>query len=144
MTVLREGAIWRNWGENQTCAPALYAEPRTEAELVAAVREGIAAGLSIRVAGTGHSSSPLVQTGGLLLSLQHLSGVIETDVARRRARMWAGTPISALGDPLWEPAWRSRTRATSTSRPSPAPSPPAPTARAPGCRASPGRSARSG
>jgi len=102
MTVLREGALWRNWGQNQVCAPALYAEPRTEAELVAAVREGLAAGLSIRVAGTGHSSSPLVQTGGLLLSLQHLSGVIDTDVARRRARMWAGTPISALGDPLWE------------------------------------------
>jgi FAD/FMN-containing dehydrogenase len=102
MSVLREGAIWRNWGLNQACAPALYAEPRTEGELVAAVREGIAAGLSIRVAGTGHSSSPLVQTGGLLLSLRHLSGVTGTDVTRRRARMWAGTPIHALGDPLWE------------------------------------------
>ena len=31
MTVMREGAIWRNWGENQVCTPALYAEPRTEA-----------------------------------------------------------------------------------------------------------------
>jgi len=102
MTLMREGALWRNWGQNQVCTPALYAEPRTEDELASAVREGIAAGLSIRVAGTGHSSSPLVQTGGLLLSLRHLSGVIDTDVARRRARLWAGTPISALGDPLWE------------------------------------------
>jgi FAD/FMN-containing dehydrogenase len=102
MSVMREGTVWRNWGENQVCAPALYAEPRTEADLVTAVREGIAAGLSIRVAGTGHSSSPLVQTGGLLLSLKHLSGVVDTDVDRCRARIWGGTPISALGDPLWE------------------------------------------
>jgi FAD/FMN-containing dehydrogenase len=102
MSGLRQGVIWRNWGQNQACAPAWYAEPRTEVELVSAVREGLAAGLSIRVAGTGHSSSPLVQTGGLLLSLQHLCGVIDTDVARRRARMWAGTTIGGLGDPLWD------------------------------------------
>ena len=53
MSGLRQGVIWRNWGQNQACAPAWYAEPRTEAELVSTVREGLAAGLSIRVAGNG-------------------------------------------------------------------------------------------
>ncbi|WP_405944498.1 D-arabinono-1,4-lactone oxidase [Streptomyces sp. NBC_00932] len=101
-TGLKRGIVWQNWGENQVFSPAQYAEPSNEAELLAVVRRAIAEGLSVRVAGTGHSSTPLVQTGGLLLSLKHLSGVTGTDVTRRRARALAGTPISAFGDALWE------------------------------------------
>ncbi|MFF8919506.1 D-arabinono-1,4-lactone oxidase [Streptomyces sp. NPDC015032] len=98
---LKRGMVWRNWGQNQVFSPAAFATPRSEEQLVCVVRQALGDGLNIRVAGTGHSSTPLVQTGGLLLSLENLSGITGTDLVRRRARAWAGTPISSFGDPLW-------------------------------------------
>jgi len=66
------------------------------------VRFAIAERLPIRAAGSGHSSSPLVQTGGVLIDMSGLSGVTGHDSERRRARALAGTTIHALGDPLWD------------------------------------------
>jgi FAD/FMN-containing dehydrogenase len=59
------------------------------------------AGEHVRVAGGGHSFTPVVQTDGLLLEMSQLAGVTATDAGRRRARVRAGTPIHALYEPLW-------------------------------------------
>ncbi|HEU5222212.1 MAG TPA: D-arabinono-1,4-lactone oxidase [Candidatus Lumbricidophila sp.] len=96
------GYQWQNWGENQKVSPNYFAQPSTQDELITLIRAAIAEGEPIRVAGTGHSSSPLVHTGGLLVSLQHLQGIVGTDVERRRVRLLAGTQIFNIGDPLWE------------------------------------------
>ncbi len=92
---------WCNWGRNQSCTAALYAAPRSEHQLLEAVRHAIRSGLNVRVVGAGHSFTPVVATDGLLLSLEHLSGVTSVDPARRRVTAWGGTPISAFGEPLW-------------------------------------------
>ncbi|OOP60397.1 FAD-binding protein [Arthrobacter sp. SRS-W-1-2016] len=93
---------WTNWGGNQSATPAFTVRPRTEQEALDAVRFAIREGLPVRAVGSGHSSSPLVQTGGVLMDMSALSGITGTDPVRRRARALAGTTINAFGDPLWE------------------------------------------
>lgn len=93
---------WTNWGGNQSATPAFTVRPRTEQEALDAVRFAIREGLPVRAVGSGHSSSPLVQTGGVLMDMSALSAITGTDTVRRRARALAGTTISAFGDPLWE------------------------------------------
>lgn len=93
---------WTNWGGNQSATPAFTVRPRTEQEALDAVRFAIREGLPVRAVGSGHSSSPLVQTGGVLLDMSGLSAITGTDLSRRRARALAGTTINAFGAPLWE------------------------------------------
>ena len=93
---------WTNWGGNQSATPAFTVRPRTEQEALDAVRFAIREGLPVRAVGSGHSSSPLVQTGGVLMDMSALSAITGTDRDRRRARALAGTTINAFGDPLWE------------------------------------------
>jgi len=93
---------WSNWGGNQSATPAYTVRPRTEEEALAAVRFAIRQGLSVRAVGAGHSFTPLVHTGGMLMDLSELTGITGTDRNRRRARAKGGTAISAFGDALWE------------------------------------------
>lgn len=94
--------VWRNWGGNQEAFPRQTVLPGNEAEAVEAVRAAIREGINLRPAGSGHSFSPLVPTDGVILDLQHLSGITATDTARRRVRALAGTKLHAMGEPLWE------------------------------------------
>lgn len=93
---------WSNWGGNQSATPAFTVQPRDEQEAVDAVRFAIREGLPVRAVGAGHSFTPLVQTGGVLLDLSALTGITGVDTVRRRARAKGGTAISAFGDALWE------------------------------------------
>ena len=95
-------ATWTNWVGNQTCHPAALLRPRDEGEVVAAVRDAIAAGRNVRVAATGHSFTPVCLTDGVVLELADLAGVLDVDPERRRATALAGTTVGALGEPLWE------------------------------------------
>jgi len=91
---------WTNFSGRVTCKPARLARPKDEAELVAAVRAAAADGRGLRVAGTGHSFTPLVATDGTLVSLDDCQGVLEIDRARAQATVRAGTKLHALGEPL--------------------------------------------
>ena len=57
-------------------------------------------GWRVRVAGSGHSFTPLVATDGLLLHVDGLSGVLGVDRERRRVRVLAGTPLHVLNPAL--------------------------------------------
>lgn len=93
---------WSNWGGNQTATPAYTVRPRTEEEALNTVRYAIREGLPVRAVGAGHSFTPLVHTGGVLMDLSALTGISGTDSSRGRARALGGTAISAFGDALWE------------------------------------------
>ncbi len=95
------GATWTNWVGNQTCHPTAVLRPRDEGEVVAAVRDAIAAGQNVRVAATGHSATPVCLTNGVMLQLADLAGVLDADPERRRATALAGTSVRAFGEPLW-------------------------------------------
>jgi FAD/FMN-containing dehydrogenase len=94
-------AVWRNWVGNQACEPRGLAVPRNEAEVRSLVAHASRAGLAVRVAGAGHSFTPIVLTDGLLLDLRELAGV-EVGVETSTVTAGGGARIGQLGDPLWE------------------------------------------
>ena len=95
-----KGGLWRNWVGNQSCVSRYRAAPTDEAMLAATVAEAAAHDLPVRCAGSGHSFTPVVGTGGLLLSLAGLAGVQDVDEDRRRVTVGAGTRIGDVGRSL--------------------------------------------
>lgn len=93
---------WTNWVGNQSFAPSSTAAPRDEEEVAALVKQAAERGIGVRAAGAGHSFTPVVQTGGLLLDLSALTGVVHTDAVSKRATALAGTRIRDFYEPLWE------------------------------------------
>ena len=92
---------WSNWVGNQSCRPARTAAPRTEDEVAELVAGAAARGLGVRVAGAGHSFTPVVATDGLLLDLRGLPRISSVDRERRRVVVGPATTIGAFGEPLW-------------------------------------------
>jgi FAD/FMN-containing dehydrogenase len=101
LTDLPRATSWTNWVGNQSFVPGFAAAPRDEEEVAALVAQAAERGIGVRVAGAGHSFTPVVQTDGALLDLSGLRGVIATDPARKRATAWAGTRIHDFYEPLW-------------------------------------------
>ena len=95
-------STWTNWVGNQSFTPAFAAAPRDEEEVAALVRQAAERGVGVRVAGAGHSFTPVVETDGVLLNLTALRGVLDTDPETRRATALAGTRIHDFYEPLWE------------------------------------------
>ena len=92
---------WSNWVGNQSCRPAQAAAPRTEDEVAELVAGAAARGLGVRVAGAGHSFTPVVATDGLLLDLRGLPRISSVDRERRRVVVGPATTIGEFGEPLW-------------------------------------------
>ena len=92
--------MWRNWSGTVESPNAHVVTPGSAAELAEAVRAAVRQDRPIRVVGGGHSFSPLVQTDGVILSLDRLQGLIAIDRDRQIARVHAGTRLWAIGGPL--------------------------------------------
>ncbi|MDA0184099.1 FAD-binding protein [Solirubrobacter phytolaccae] len=88
---------WVNWSGSQRCAPARYLAPRTRRELAQAIVDGPA---PVRVVGAGHSFSGGVPTEGTLISLDHLSRVLDADAATGLVRVETGIRLKALSAEL--------------------------------------------
>lgn len=102
---------WSNWSGSVTCAPQTLAMPTTEAAISALVREAAVAGATVRVAGSGHSFTPLCAADGVLVSLDGLQGfvgiappeLVKGDaIPTGKATFWAGTKLHQVGEPLWD------------------------------------------
>lgn len=93
---------WTNWAGNITSTPAYSVEPRSEDEVVEAVRFAIAQNLPVRVVGTGHSWTGLGATDGVQINVSKLSGLRVVDRERRRVAVAAGTSIFDACEALWE------------------------------------------
>ena len=98
----RRGGRWRNWSGSVTCAPREVLAPGSIAELAQVVGEHGRAGRRLRVAGSGHSFTPLVQTDDTLLRMDGLSGITSFDAERGLVTALGGTPLKQLGDALLE------------------------------------------
>lgn len=93
---------WTNWVGNQSFKYQSFAQPKSEKEVVKAVKKALEKKQKIRVVASGHSFTPIVETDGLLLDLVNINGIKAVDPYKQRAYVGSGTPISALGDPLWD------------------------------------------
>lgn len=91
---------WHNWSGSVRGTPRTFAMPRSLDELARQVGGWARAGRRVRMVGDGHSFTPLAQTDDVLLSLDGMQGVIETDAETGTARVWAGTRLKRLGDEL--------------------------------------------
>ena len=90
---------WTNWSGLVRATPTALIAPDSEAELANAVRQ---ASGPVRVAGSGHSFTPICETTGTLISLDRMQGLVSVDAARPQATVRAGTKIHALGRPLFD------------------------------------------
>jgi|HigsolmetaAR206D_1030411.scaffolds.fasta_scaffold03184_3 FAD/FMN-containing dehydrogenase len=93
---------WRNWSGSLRFVPGEHAEPASEDEVRALVERARATGRTIRPVGSGHSSSPLVRTDGILLDLNRLTGLLAENQERRQATVGAGTRLRDLGEQLYD------------------------------------------
>ena len=95
------GARWTNWVGNQSFSPAETVRAATEAEVVATVARAAREGRRLRVPGSGHSFTPVVETNGILLDASQLSGIISTDLENTTVTAWAQTKVCDFGPALW-------------------------------------------
>ena len=93
---------WTNWSGNQSFTPSAVYRPRDEADYIETVQRLIAGREHLRVAGSGHSFTPLVETDGSLVEIPAVTGVLGVDAERRTAEILAGTQLLAIGAPLWD------------------------------------------
>jgi FAD/FMN-containing dehydrogenase len=86
-----------NWSGSLSFTPASIVRPESEADLVAVVRRAAEEGQTVRVVGAGHSSMPLVQTEGVLVSLEHFKGLVAHDRQAGRATIRTGMNLGEAG-----------------------------------------------
>ena len=98
--VVPAAETWTNWVGNQSFKPSDQAAPSSEDEVATLVATAARRGLPVRVAGAGHSFTPVVATEGLLLDLRGLGGIRSIDPERRRVVVGPATTIGEFGEPL--------------------------------------------
>jgi len=92
---------WRNWSGLVRSTPEQIVYPESVEQVAAVINECSKSGKSVRVVGSGHSFTPLVQTDRVLLSLDRMQGVRYVDDHERIATVWAGTRLKRLGEELF-------------------------------------------
>jgi FAD-linked oxidoreductase len=93
---------WTTWTADESCLPAVRERPATVAAVADAVRRAADHGQTVRVAGAGHSFTPVVLTDGALLSLERMDRILDVDPPTGRVRVQAGITLQALSEQLWQ------------------------------------------
>jgi len=96
----REAGTWRNWAGDQACSPHEILRPRSPEQLAEAIGAAAAAGRTVSVAGSGHSFTEAALTGGTLIDVAALSGVVDADRSSGLVRVGGGTVLSDLNEEL--------------------------------------------
>lgn len=84
---------WRNWSGAQHATPAAFEQPTTEDGVVDLVRRAARGGLRVKAVGAGHSFTPVAVTDGILVNLDHLSGLVSVDRDAMEVTFLAGTRL---------------------------------------------------
>ncbi|WDL99387.1 D-arabinono-1,4-lactone oxidase [Alicyclobacillus sp. ALC3] len=92
---------WRNWSGVVECVPQQVVYPTSVDQVVEVVQRCNREGRTLRLVGSGHSFTALVHTTDILMSLDHLAGIIEISQIEQTATVWAGTKLKALGELLF-------------------------------------------
>jgi FAD/FMN-containing dehydrogenase len=100
--VTKTGAapVWRNWARTEFARPRRVATPRSAQEVADEVRRAAADGLTVRMAGTGHSFTSAAATDGVLLQPGGLTGIRSVDAAAGLVTVEAGCPLRVLNAEL--------------------------------------------
>jgi FAD/FMN-containing dehydrogenase len=88
---------WTNWSGAITSRPVAFERPHDEAAIAAVVARAAREGRVVRPLGSGHSSSGLCATDGVLVSLERWSGVESVDPTSGCVTVRAGSVLHDLG-----------------------------------------------
>lgn len=91
---------WTNWSGNLRFTPDRIAHPESEEDLQALVRRCRDDGRQLRVVGRGHSWTPVVETDDVLVSLDRLTGLVDTDRAATTATIRGGATLEEINPEL--------------------------------------------
>jgi FAD-linked oxidoreductase len=92
--------VWRNWAGNQSATPRRVLTPRSADEVAAAVTAAATEGLTVRMAGTGHSFTGAALTEGVLLRPEGLTALRTVDTANGLVTAEAGMTLKAFNEQL--------------------------------------------
>lgn len=92
---------WTNWVGNQSFTATDIVQAQNENDVVGIIKNAAKNNLNIRVAGSGHSFTPVVETDGIVIEPVGLTGIKSVDVEKKRATLGAGITIKEIGEPLW-------------------------------------------
>jgi FAD-linked oxidoreductase len=81
-------------------APVRWCQPRTEAEISAAVKDAAADGLPVRALGSGHSFTSIAATAGVALDLSRWTGITAADTQTGLVTVRSGTTLRTLNAEL--------------------------------------------
>ena len=87
---------WRSWSGLTTAHPQQVRTPSGTEDVAEAVLAARAAGLRVKMVGSGHSFSDVAATDGLLLRPDDLSGLRSVDHDAMTVTVLAGTPLHVL------------------------------------------------
>lgn len=88
---------WSNWSGRQTTDLDSLTFVRSEGDAAALIAQCNANGTAVRVAGAGHSHSPLVLNDQVIVDVSGLAGVVSVEQEPRQAWVRAGSSIYSLG-----------------------------------------------
>lgn len=93
---------WSNWSGSVKAEPTAILYPSSEDEVIAIVKKAKNSKQKIRMVGSGHSFSRILEANQLLVSLDKMQGLISYDVAEKTATVWGGTKLKVLGELLFD------------------------------------------
>jgi len=93
---------WRNWSGSVNCTVQASERPKNEGELVNLVHKANKENWGIRLAGSGHSFTPVCHTDGMTISMAEMSGITDIDSSGLRANVLGGTKMRHMHLPLRE------------------------------------------
>ena len=99
---ISQAGQWSNWSGSVKCSPIEVVKPRSVDELAKIVGECGRSGQHLRVAGSGHSFTPIVQSNDILMSLEAMQGIESIDSERGTVTILGGTVLKNLGEMLFE------------------------------------------
>jgi FAD-linked oxidoreductase len=94
-----------NWSGSVKFQPETVVYPTSESEIIQLVQRAANERKKIRVVGTGHSFTPLIQTDQILVSLDKWQGITHIDQAKGLVTVKAGTKIHQFGAWAKEAGW---------------------------------------
>ena len=89
----QDTASWQNWAGTVTARPCRVATPRSAQEVAQEVARAAAAGMTVKMTGSGHSFTPVASTDGVLLRPSGLTAIRSVDTDAGLVTVEAGCPL---------------------------------------------------
>lgn len=93
---------YSNWSKSVKFNPNQVLHPSSIEEVQSIVKDAYENNKTVRVVGSGHSFTPLIETNNVLLTLDNLQGIVAIDKENKQAEVFAGTKLHILGPELFK------------------------------------------